>query len=234
MSLQSYSQGFAYAVDIVFCIDCTASMTPVLDQVKNSALSLHQKLQSSMDEKGKAITQLRVKVIAFRDFAADGADALEIGGFYTLPDQAGDFEKFVRPLGPRGGGDEPESGLEALALAIQSDWERGLDRRRHIIVMWTDASAHRIGSPEARAVSSYPTGIPTNDDDLFEMWGYEGSQTAVMEFSAKRLLLFAPDAYPWNLIPADWDNVIAVHSKAGNDVLEIELDEVIEAVANSV
>ena len=231
---QQYGQGFAYAVDIVFCIDVTGSMARVIEEVKNGALSLHKQLQGAMEKEGKSIAQLRVKVVAFRDFADNASDALETGGFYTLPDQAGEFENFVRPLRAQGGGDEPESGLEALAVAIQSDWERGLDRRRHVVVVWTDASAHPIGSPAARAAHTYPSGIPMTYDDLFESWGYEGSQVATMEFSAKRLLIFAPDTTPWNVVQADWENTILVHSKAGSDVKEFELDEVIQAVANSV
>ena len=234
MTLPSYGQGFSYAVDIVFCIDVTGSMGPVIDQVKEGALALHERVQAAMQKQGKSITQLRVKVIAFRDFAHNADDALEVSEFFTLPMQSAEFKRFVRPLQARGGGDEPESGLEALALAIQSDWESGLDRRRHVIVVWTDASAHPIGTAGARAAHTYPRGIPVTEDDLFESWGYEGSQIATMEYSAKRLLIFAPDATPWNVIDAHWENVINVPSKAGSDVTDVELDEVIQAIANSV
>ncbi len=34
-----------YAVDIVFVIDITGSMTPVIDQVKQGALTFHDKLR---------------------------------------------------------------------------------------------------------------------------------------------------------------------------------------------
>ena len=33
-------RGLSYAVDIVFCIDVTGSMTPIIDQVKANALRL--------------------------------------------------------------------------------------------------------------------------------------------------------------------------------------------------
>ncbi len=97
-----------------------------------------------MAKKGKAISQLRLKVIAFRDFGDDASNAVEETGFLHLPSQARDFEDFVRGIDATGGGDIPESGLEALALAINSPWETGLDRRRHVIVMFTDAPAHPL------------------------------------------------------------------------------------------
>jgi hypothetical protein len=38
----SAPRGLKYAVDIVFCIDVTGSMTPIIDQVKNNALRFYQ------------------------------------------------------------------------------------------------------------------------------------------------------------------------------------------------
>ena len=155
-----YGGNLRYAVDIVLCIDITMSMHPVLDGVKSSALSFHDKLTSVMAEKGKSISQLRVKVIAFRDFGDRADDAIEETGFLALPGQSDEYQAFVRRLEARGGGDAPESGLEALALAIRAPWERGLDRRRHVIVMFTDAPAHTLEAPtpgfDARPPRQWP------------------------------------------------------------------------------
>jgi hypothetical protein len=233
MTQSNLQQGFQYAVDVVFCIDVTGSMQPVIDQVKEGALSFHARLQEAMNEKRKQIAQLRVKVIAFRDFGDNASDAILESPFYTLPEESGAFEVFVKPLRAGGGGDAPESGLEALALAVVSDWERSMDRRRHIIVLWTDAPAHPIGTHAAVAGHSYPRNIPTTNDELFEAWGYDGSQTAAMEFAAKRLILFTPDVLPWSTINEEWDNIIYVPT-SGDVVRDTELGEVIEAVANSV
>lgn len=155
-------------------------------------------------------------------------------GFLALPARTDDFDSFVQRLNAVGGGDEPESGLEALSLAIDSDWERGQDRRRHVIALFTDASAHPLGTAAARGVSTYPPSVPATIDELFEHWGYPSSQSATMENSAKRLLLFAPDTTPWNVIAADWNNTIFLPSKAGDGLEEIELQEIINAIANSI
>ncbi|MEU8139862.1 vWA domain-containing protein [Streptodolium elevatio] len=228
-----YQGNLQYAVDIVLCIDATASMYPVLESVKSSALQFHDRLNDVMAKKGKAISQLRLKTIAFRDFGDDPDTAIEQTEFLHLPDQSKEFETFVRAIDADGGGDIPESGLEALALAINAPWEKGLDRRRHVIVMFTDAPAHPLGTVGASA-RSYPADIPRDIDDLFEQWGYSRSQSAVMEQSAKRLVLFAPDEAPWgNPIAEDWDLTLHFESKAGEGLEEFEMDEIIETIANS-
>ncbi len=76
-------------------------------------------VQTNLTEKGKNVDQLRVRVLAFRDFEADGAAALEESPFYTLPAERAGFSDFVNGLLAEGGGDAPESGLEAVALADQ-------------------------------------------------------------------------------------------------------------------
>jgi hypothetical protein len=232
-SIEKYQGNLKYAVDIVMCIDATGSMNPVLGTVKESALQFHQRLNEVMARKGKEISQLRVRVIAFRDFGDDPSDAIEMTGFLLLPEQAPEFERFVRGLIATGGGDVPESGLEALALAVNSPWEKGLDRRRHVVVMFTDAPAHPLGTVGTSA-QTYPKGIPRSMDDLFEQWGYARSQTAVMEQSAKRLVLFAPEEEPWQeAIGEEWDLTLHFPSKAGEGLEEFEMDEIIETIANS-
>lgn len=231
-NVEQYQGNLQYAVDIVLCIDATGSMFPVLDTVKSSALQFHDRLNDVMAKKGKAISQLRLKVIAFRDFGDDASNAVQQTGFLHLPEQGRDFEEFVRGIDASGGGDIPESGLEALALAVNSPWEQGLDRRRHVIVMFTDAPAHALG--KHASVQGYPAGIPRSLDELFEQWGYARSQTAVMEQSAKRLVLFAPDQAPWSdPIAEEWDLTLHFASKAGQGLEEFEMDEIIETIANS-
>ena len=41
-------RGLSYAVDIVFCIDVTGSMTPIIDQVKANALRFYDDVQSNL------------------------------------------------------------------------------------------------------------------------------------------------------------------------------------------
>lgn len=223
----SQSQGVKYAVDLVLCLDGTGSMEPIIEQVKSSALNLYKQLESKMEEHSKQIDQLRAKVIVFRDYWADSADSvMEVSDFYNLRTQSSDFSDFVSGITATGGGDEPENGLEALGLALKSDFENSQEfaKKRHVVVMYTDASAHSL--EQDSKPSHYPDHIPQTFDELTDYWH---------EFpdSTKRLLLFAPDASPWSVMES-WDNTIHFASQAGEGLEEFEMDEILNSIANSV
>ena len=59
-------------------VDATASMKHLIEQVKSNALRFYDDLKGVMEAKSKSIDHLRVKVIAYRDFWADGKHALVI------------------------------------------------------------------------------------------------------------------------------------------------------------
>ena len=108
-----------YCVDIAMVIDATGSMGPLLDTVKNNALNFYSDLMRAMNEKGKKVHEVRVRVIAFRDYLADGKEAMLASGFFTLPDEAADFEELVKSITPFGGGDDRIRGEERLLLCIR-------------------------------------------------------------------------------------------------------------------
>lgn len=224
--------GLGYAVDIVFVIDTTASMWPVLAQVKHHALGFHGGLISTMAAKGKHVSKLRVRLVAYRDFLDLPDDGLIQSGFLELPAQQDVYRLQVGSLTADGGGDEPESGLEGLAVAITSSWERGMDRRRHVIVLCTDASAHPLEAAAGRLIPGYPAGIPRSFDELTDLWDDPGG--AAIDAAAKRLLLYAPDVYPWNVISRHWDGVLHFPSRAGEGLNEVDFTQIIQAIAGSV
>ena len=114
-------QGYklTYHVDMVFCIDATGSMRHVLDLVKQNAMNLYRDIAAEMEKKHKVIDRMRVRVIAFRDYVADGEDAMLSSEFFNLPEEAQVFHDCVDGIQAKGGGDIPEDGLEALAYAIR-------------------------------------------------------------------------------------------------------------------
>jgi hypothetical protein len=221
--------GLKYSVDIVMCIDSTGSMGHVIDLVKKNALRFEEDLQRVMAAKQKAIDALRIRVISFRDFGSDGKAALVQSKFFNVPVERDGFSSFVSGIQAHGGGDEPESALEALAVAMDSDWVHSGDKRRHVVVLWTDASAHRLEDAVGQENQSYPVGIPRSFGDLTALW--EGQQ---MDQAAKRLLIYAPDLYPWPEIQGSWESVAHVASKAGEGLAEVDYGAVLEAIANSV
>ncbi len=222
-------RGLSYAVDIVFCIDVTGSMTPVIDQVKTNALRFYDDVQTNLTEKGKNVDSLRVRVLAFRDFKADGEAALQESPFFPLPAAQADFSDFVNSLMAEGGGDAPESGLEAVALAINSEWTTSGDRRRQVIVIWTDQPAQPLDAP------SLPPGlagrVPADFSALTDLWENEQGP---MGASSKRLILFAPDGPGWSDISGVWENVVHHPSRAGGGLSELDYGTIVDSIANSV
>ncbi|MCU1406760.1 MAG: hypothetical protein JWQ43_3063 [Glaciihabitans sp.] len=222
-------RGLTYAVDIVFCIDVTGSMNPILDAVKANALGFYDDVQTNLTEKGKNVAQLRVRVVAFRDFAADADQALEESPFYELPDERAGFSEFVNGLVAQGGGDAPESGLEAVALAIGSPWTSIGDRRRQVIVVWTDQPAHPLDASVVPA--DLASRVPADFSALTDQWEDE---QGTMGSSSKRLILFAPDGPGWSDISSVWENVVHNPSQAGGGLSEVDYGTIIDSIGNSV
>jgi hypothetical protein len=222
-------RGLSYAVDIVFCIDVTGSMTPILDQVKANALRFYGDVQSNLTAKGKNIDELRVRVVAFRDVVADGEQALQESPFYDLPSAQADFSDFVNGLIAEGGGDAPESGLEAVALAMTSSWTTRGDRRRQVVVVWTDQPAHPLDA--SVLPPEFADRVPADFSALTDMW--EDPQ-GPLGSSSKRLILFAPDGPGWSDISGVWENVVHHPSQAGGGLSDIDYGTIIDSIGNSV
>ena len=233
------SQGLSYKIDIVFCIDVTGSMQPVINTVKEHILKFPDDLINKLSAKGKTADQIRVRVVAFGDCKAD-ANALNASAFYTvLPaEQKPEIDSFFSALSASGGGDEPESGLEALSVAMCSDWVLDGDRQRHIVVVFTDASAHPLEDRVGEVPAAFASQIPSSIDKLTDGW--EGGGQSASGFAttirqpARRLVLFAPDMYPWPAIGDSWQQTVFLPSKAGDGLAEIEYDTILEVLANSV
>lgn len=218
-------QGMDYNVDIVMCIDATGSMASIIEDVKRNALSFYQKFVDEMEAKSKSVQQLRIKVIAFRDYGVDSEPMVE-SKFFVLDEESGEFHDFVNAIEASGGGDEPENSLEALALAINSDWVKTGSVRRHVIIMYSDASALKLGEQSGKP--GYPSGMPADLAELREWW--EGQK---MEKRAKRLLIFAPDVEPWSDM-VDWSNTFHTASKAGSGCDDTDIATCIHMLVNSI
>ncbi len=223
------ARGLSYAVDIVFCIDVTGSMTPIIDAVKMNALRFYEDVQTNLTAKGKIVDELRVRVIAFRDLVADGEAAIAESPFFALPGEQAAFSDFVGGLIAEGGGDEPESGLEAVSLAINSDWTTRGDRRRQVVVVWTDQPAHPLDPSTVPA--ELQSRIPGDFSALTDLW--EDAQGRLGS-SSKRLILFAPDGPGWSDISGVWENVVHHPSQAGGGLSDVDYGTIVDSIGNSV
>lgn len=222
-------QGISTYADIVFCIDLTGSMSPIIENVKKSAIAFHDELVKYLGNKSRDVEQLRLKVIGFRDIYVD-SKPFEESKFFLIPQEIDEYKKFVMGLRATGGGDEPESGLEALVKAIKSDWTQEGLKKRHVIVIFTDASAHKL----EKDVSGLVSGMPKNLDEAEIVWCAASQDTDVkLDQQAKRLVLFAPNSYPWSNIAAEWDLVWHEICKGGAGLDELAMSTIYNFLANS-
>jgi len=219
-----------YTVDVVLCIDVTASMTPYLTELKKLALNFTETLKSEMERNSRSIEKLRARIVWFRDLGESTKDAIGTTPFFSLPDQQHLLAEVMESLTASGGGSYPESSLEGLWTAMNSDWQTSGKRRRHIIVLATDDSAHPFGkfSYELEQVK-FPT--PRDMAELQKRWGIIGmDEHAVMDKNARRLVLFAPDKDPWGQLEK-WPNVTWFPSAAGAGLLDTEFREICASIA---
>lgn len=115
-------------VDIVFCVDCTASMGPCF---KGLVQHLHEFVQGLQSENK---VDFRLRLIEYRDLKIN--EPMKPRDFTSDVDE---FRHQLEGLSPSGGGDEPESTLDAIYVAINSPWRPMCHKS---ILVFTDAPSH--------------------------------------------------------------------------------------------
>ena len=220
------NQSVTYAIDLVMCIDGTSSMSSFIKEVKSSALDFYKQIEAKMKERSKKIHQLRAKVIVFRDHWADSPGiVMQSSKFFDLRSESSDFTNFISKIKAEGGSNGLRNGLEAVGLALKSDWEKGdFSKKGYVVVVYTDASAHSLEKGEKP--SNYPENIPKTFDELTDYW-HE------MPVSAKRLVLFAPDVEPWTVM-SSWENTVHYVSEAGNGLEKVDKDQILDVLGTGI
>lgn len=118
--------------DILFVLDCTGSMQGELDAIRDAMTGFVDTIEADG-------VQARVGLIAFRDRLIDEEPELLqfAGSVFTSDPEI--FRREVNTLTATGGGDDPESSLDALMLALRQPFTPG---RTKVIVLITDAPPH--------------------------------------------------------------------------------------------
>lgn len=121
--------------DVVFCFDCTGSMQPVIDNVKTHV----NKFVEGLNADQSTTIDWRMRAVGYGD--------LEIGepiqNDNDFVSDVASFQAQVAGISMCGGGDAPESTLDAIIVAAKSsNW-----RKAHkIVVVFTDAPTKDIHS----------------------------------------------------------------------------------------
>ena len=229
--------GWSYHVEIAVVLDATASMKPIMEEVKDNVLKFYRKLVEAMKKEGEEISVMRIKVITFRDFAYDDDKALEESRFFNLPDENEDFHDYFEQIQAFGGGNGTSNALEALAVAMRSDWTTekipGV-RRRHIILLYTSSETVPLKDarvPEGAKISRvdnplYPENMPANLMELGDMWeGMSQELGGMPDMRSRRMMLFVPNSQPWNEVV--WCQSCSWFSEAGIGITDDDIDMIL-------
>ena len=188
-----------YVMDFCLCIDGSAAMSGAMDTVKQQVKTIRDASVPGMEE----ASDVRVKVIVFRDYACDGDAAMEQSEFFDLNDPDGQeaFNRFVDGIEACGGSGSPNA-LEAISLALRSDWKRiGGRFRRQIIILFTASEPLPLQDRERAAAPNYPEGIPQDLAGLHAVFD-GGDPDYAPDYSPRhcRLVIYAPltDGSTWH------------------------------------
>jgi hypothetical protein len=128
--------------DVMFLLDCTATMQQTLDVVTST-------IDEVVQTYGKSKVNIRLGLVEYRDLTQperDGIEDLKIHTFGSKSHFTTDIEAYRKTLSTleaKGGGPLPESTWDAMALAaMDADWDEKADK---VMVLFSDAIPYRKG-----------------------------------------------------------------------------------------
>ncbi|ANY77445.1 hypothetical protein BB934_03750 [Microvirga ossetica] len=152
--------------DIVFLVDVSGSMSPCIDALRRNIEAFIDSLSQGDANNAAPVRDWRGKVVGYRDIEAAQAEGLPWIVDNSFVRDAGALKVQLGTLQANGGGDEPESLLDALYMVASmeavpkgsqtedpSKWRYRSDAAR-VVIVFTDASFKETMSlPEAKGGS---------------------------------------------------------------------------------
>ena len=115
--------------DVVFAIDSTGSMGSSIRNVKDNIIEFVEKLEENK-------VDVRLGLVDYKDIGVDGLDSTKNLGWFYNPEE---FKNKVNGISVNGGGDTPESAVDALEESRQMGFS---ENRTKFIILLTDAGYH--------------------------------------------------------------------------------------------
>lgn len=144
--------------DIVFLIDVTGSMAPCINALKENINTFITTLTTKGENNENPVKDWRARVVGYRDFTCDPEPFVDASFVRDVDELRAQLER----LEATGGGDEPESLLDALyKVTMVGQTEKGgaespsqwryRSAAARVVIVFTDASFHKnMSIPEAK------------------------------------------------------------------------------------
>ncbi|MBC7788440.1 MAG: VWA domain-containing protein [Anaerolineae bacterium] len=149
--------------DVVFLIDVSGSMSPIIDALRTNIEAFVNSLSTGDANNAAPVKDWRGKVVGYRDIEAAHSEGLEWLEDHPFVRDAVALKAQLASLRAQGGGDEPESLLDALykvatmeaspkgAQSEEANKWRYRSEAARVVVVFTDASfKETMGIPEAK------------------------------------------------------------------------------------
>lgn len=240
-------QTFRTAVRLLFVVDCTGSMDIFASMLKEFLKNAYQKIMDALGDARREVDQIEVQLACFRDFFEErGEEAFHMSKVFNLLTDKEEFGKEVDALKWMGGGDDPESSLQALYMAIQRSEKIETDdtKKRFIIFLFTDHPSHSFHEIEKRGgIERYPDypidGLPRTLDEFYDE--YHNTQGGIFEkgvgvqLKDVRLNIFAPEnATPFGTDHiGSWDNVTTIPIRQNGALEDVSENVLLATIAAS-
>lgn len=224
------------SADIVLVIDTSESMRPIIEklqQVGSWWALLERKLRCHI----KGLQKCRFKVIWFRDFHLSGENVYGESRFFDIINEESEFIDYLNGIETGEGESVASSALEALYMAMNSDFDKKAVKLRHVIVLITDKPAHPFEQQDRNLFTNYLSYMPKNIEDFYYEWqplAYPlGGPEPKLDIRGRRLVLFAPCVYPWDNLEFDLEFTIRSDISQGNGD-DLEIDDLVKNIAHAI
>eukprot|EP01063_Lacrimia_lanifica_P022013 TRINITY_DN29723_c0_g1_i1.p1 TRINITY_DN29723_c0_g1~~TRINITY_DN29723_c0_g1_i1.p1 ORF type:complete len:409 (+),score=112.65 TRINITY_DN29723_c0_g1_i1:52-1278(+) len=143
--------GTGQMIDLVFAMDCTASMSSYIAEGVKSISQIVDKVKAAEN------TDIRFGYCAYRDHPPQDVSFVTMCHDFTADTAA--MKKAIAAFGAQGGGDGPEAVTAALHECLHFPWRRNAVK---IVVLIADAPPHGIGA----SGDGFPNGDPDGRDPV--------------------------------------------------------------------
>lgn len=198
--------------DIVFCIDATGSMQPCIDKVKSNIGSFVETIKTSNPNQP---IDWRARIIGYRDFNVDAEPITLENEFVTTPEE---LQKQLAGINADGGGDEPESTLDAILYAVlKSQWRTPCHKT---VVVFTDATP--LENLNLRTTTEL--GIP----DSFEVFKQSLHEKHI------KLFLYGPKHPIYQELSMESNMIVEQMDNAGDGLMNLDFKKILETIGKTV